>query len=313
MREEVWKAGNVVVEILRKRRGSAPGAGHESPDRGAPSHLPASVPPSDGSGLCATVSRNVIPQIEAICKQPKQVARVQPVRLLATNRAGSTPSKSNAFCWTLVGRACSGNACSGASGKPSCKPKPGPWSAKMTRQEGSSSGNGCGESGADSQRLYRRSPVARKRPGPSAVEWPQSQPQTVVKPPKQPLAAVSGKLPRRNTPGPAGTHGWHPGETVVVTPGIFPCRKAMWPRGATEASSEGIRTLMCRSPSSRSLASDTSPSSLPWEILKKALVGMGLLCSRHANSWSPNFALKFLCGPCSGGWLRSLGFRPSAI
>lgn len=59
------------------------------------------------------------PKNQAISKHPKQIAAygsAQPVRLLATNRVGSPPSNSNAFCWTGVGRMCSGNACSGASG-----------------------------------------------------------------------------------------------------------------------------------------------------------------------------------------------------
>ena len=77
-------------------------------------------------------------------------------------------------------------------------------------------GNCDGEPSADSQGLYRPPPAARKRPGLRVVEWAQSQKRVAIKPPKQPPAAVSGKLPLRNTSGALGTHRRRSGESPAV-------------------------------------------------------------------------------------------------
>ena len=61
-------------------------------------------------------NRIFILRIQTICKQSKPIVGGHAVRLLATDRAESTPSQPNAFCWTGVGRACSANGWSGPSG-----------------------------------------------------------------------------------------------------------------------------------------------------------------------------------------------------
>lgn len=86
----------------------------------------------------------------------------------------------------------------------------------LALQKGGSFGNGDGEPSADSQGLYRPPPAARKRPGLRVVEWAQSQKRVAIKPPKQPPAAVSGKLPLRNTSGALGTHRRRSAETLAV-------------------------------------------------------------------------------------------------